>query len=135
MRCPRCCRAMLALFYTAVCEACDEPPRGEYYAGFVVWDPSRGLSEDDLPSTYVWRTAHDATIWRSLRETEDLTVRCVLSELPIPWHHAGGKAAGLVCANALFEIFPDHRFAPGPYRAFLSSPSFHAYSERVTLAA
>jgi hypothetical protein len=126
---------MLALFYTAVCEACDNPPRGNFYAGFIVWDPTRS-SHDGVPaSCYVWRTSHEAVVWRSLREVDDLTVRCVLSEHPIPWREAGGKAAGLVCADALFEIFGDHRFVPGPYRAFLAPESFHPYAERVILAA
>ena len=135
MRCPRCSRTMLCLFYSAICESCDEPPHGEFYAGFVVWDPTRCLKQGEPVTAYVWRTAHDAVVWRSLREAEDLTVRCALSELPISWHSAGGKAAGLVCADALFEIYPDHRFPPHRYRAFLSSPSFHPYAERVTLAA
>jgi hypothetical protein len=135
MRCPRCSRSMLALFYSAICESCAEPPHGAFYAGYVVWDASRSLKDGESVPSYVWRTAHEAVLWRSLREAEDLTIRCVLSEFPIPWHHAGGKAAGLVCADALFEIYPDHRFRPDRYRAFLSSPSFHAHAERVTLAA
>ncbi len=135
MRCPHCHRPTLALFYTAVCEACDSLPRGEFFTGFVVWDSSRAATASAPSVVYVWRTAHDATVWRSLREAEDLTVRCILSEAPIPWREAGGKAAGLVCADSLFEIYPDHKFPPAPYRAFLSTPTFYAYTERVFLAA
>lgn len=135
MRCPHCQRPLLALFYTTVCESCEASPRGDFYAGFIVWDPARELSLEAPRQVYVWRTAHDAVMWRSLRETEDLTVRCILSELPISWRQAGGKAAGLICADGLFEIFADHRFPPGRYRAFLAPPNFHPYAERVTLAA
>lgn len=134
MRCARCQRSMLALFYTAVCETCDVPPQGQFYAGFVVWDPTSSRGDRPTPA-YVWRTAHDAVMWRSLRETEDLTVRVVLSAHPIPWRESGGRASGLTCAEALFEIYPDHRFPPGRFRAFLAEPGFHPYAERVTLVA
>ena len=131
MRCPRCQRPMLLLFYSAVCDACESPPRGTYYRAYVVWRETRGL---EAPLDYVWRTPHDAVMWRSLQNLEDeAEVRCVLSEHPIPWRVASGLAAGLVSADRLFEIFVDHRFPPAPYRAFLAPRSFSAYSEQVQL--
>ncbi len=135
MHCPRCKRPMLALFYSTICEACDGPPRGDFFAGFVMWDPAWPINKAMPTPAYVWRTSHDAIAFRSLRESDDLTVRCVLSEFRIPWREAGGKAAGLVCGDALYEIYTDHRFPPARYRAFLAKPGFHAYAERITLAA
>jgi hypothetical protein len=75
-------------------------------------------------------------MWRSLQNLEDQAeVRCVLSEHPIPWRVASGLAAGLVSADRLFEIFSDHRFPPGPYKAFIAPRSFAAYTEQVQLTA
>lgn len=121
MRCPHCDRSMTLLFVSAICDWCDGPPRGTFYRGFVVWqDPPPG----EALSEYVFRTLHDAVVWRSIAGHEDREIVPVLSVDPIPWRVAAGKASGLVCADRLFDIFKTHRFPKGPYRAFVAPSDF-----------
>ena len=84
----------------------------------------------------MWRTTHDAVIWRSLQGLEEGEVRSVLSEQAIVWRVASGLAAGLVAADKLYDIYPDHRFPPGPHRAFLAPETLRAEAAaRVRLSA
>ncbi len=131
MLCPRCQRKMTLLFYSAVCDFCEGKPKGTFYRGYVVWRER----DVEAPLDYVWRTPHDAVMWRTLQGLEECEVRCVLSEHPITWRVASGSAAGLVSADKLFEIHCDHRFPPAPYKAVLAPPTFSAYTERVQLSA
>ncbi len=39
---------------------------------------------------------------------------------PFRWRRSGGFIEDLELADHLYEIFEDHRFEPGPHRAFLS---------------
>lgn len=132
MRCPNCCEPMLLLFISAVCERCENPPRGLFYRGYVVW---REPSGDRSHSEHVFRTAHDAAIWRSLTGLDDGEVRSVLSEQPIVWRVASGRAAGLVWADGLYDVFRNHRYERQPYRAFLAPPELVAPRECVQLNA
>lgn len=132
MLCSKCQRPMLLLFISAVCDHCDGAPKGDYYRGYVVWREGRGA----MPVLdYVWRTAHDAAIWRSLCDQEECEIRCVLAPEPIEWRVGQGKAAGLTMATRLFEIYADHRFPPLPDRAFFAPPGVHPYTEKAHLAA
>lgn len=130
MRCPDCQRPVLALFYTVVCEACTSEPRGTFHAAYVVLEEPvtrRGYL------TYVWRTRHDALRWRTIHGDENAEVRCVLSEERFQFRTASGAAMGLMVGDRLCEVYPDHRFAPGPFRAFLAPPSVEPRTERVIL--
>lgn len=130
MRCPRCHDSMVLLFYSAICDRCEGPPRGTFYRGYIVWREPEG---ERAHSEHVFRTAHDAAIWRSLAGLEDGEVRSVLSEHPIAWRVASGRAAGLVWADGLYDVYRDHRFERGVYRAFLAPPTLVAPRECVQL--
>jgi len=132
MRCPHCDRPMLALFFSTICEWCDGPPKGNFFRGYVVWrDPELG----DAISAYVFRTAHDALVWRTISGNEECEIRTVLSEDPFAWRVASGKAAGLICAQELFDVFESHRYRRAPNRAFLAPPGTRAFKDSVQLTA
>jgi hypothetical protein len=132
MRCPVCDRPMLLLLVSAVCDWCESPPKGKFYRGYVVWqEPKVG----DVVSEYVFRTAHDAIVWRSISGHEEREVRTVLSEDPIPWRVASGRASGLICAEHLFDVYPTHRYRKAPCRAFLAPPEFRPIKDAVQLNA
>jgi len=119
MRCPVCDRPMMFLLVSAVCDWCESPPKGNFFRGYVVWhEPKLG----DAVSEYVFRTAHDAIVWRSISGNDAREIRTVLTEAPIPWRVASGRASGLICADQLFDVFRSHRFRKAPYRAFLAPP-------------
>ena len=132
MRCPACDRPMLLLLISAVCDWCESPPKGKFFRGYVVWqEPSAG----EAMSEYVFRTAHDAIVWRSMSGHEEREIRTVLSEDPIPWRVASGRASGLICADQLFDVFATHRYRKGSYRAFLAPPDCRATKDCVQLTA
>jgi hypothetical protein len=132
MRCPVCDRPMLFLLFSAVCDWCESPPKGKFFRGYVVWqEPACG----EAVSEYVFRTAHDAIVWRSMSGHEEREIRTVLAEDPIPWRVASGRASGLICADQLFDVFSTHRFRKGPYRAFLAPPECRATKDCVQLTA
>ncbi len=132
MRCPVCDRQLMLLFYSAVCDWCESPPKGKFFRGYVVWqDPACG----EAVSEYVFRTAHDAIVWRTMSGHEEREIRTVLAEEPIPWRVASGRASGLICADQLFDVFTTHRFRKGPYRAFLAPPDCRATKDCVQLTA
>jgi hypothetical protein len=123
---------MLFLLFSAVCDWCDGPPKGKFFRGYVVWqEPACG----EAISEYVFRTAHDAIVWRSMSGHEEREIRTVLAEEPIPWRVASGRASGLICADQLFDVFTTHRFRKGPYRAFLAPPECRATKDCVQLTA
>jgi hypothetical protein len=132
MRCPVCDRPMLLLFVSAVCDWCDSPPKGKFFRGYVVWqEPACG----DAVSEYVFRTAHDAIVWRSMSGHEEREIRTVLSEEPIPWRVASGRASGLICADQLFDVYRTHRFRKAAYRAFLAPPDPRQTKDLVQVSA
>ncbi len=47
-------------------------------------------------------------------------IREVLAHQEIPWQVSRGSIRDLELASRLYEIYPDHRFEPKPYRAFLA---------------
>jgi hypothetical protein len=123
---------MLFLLFSAVCDWCDSPPKGKFFRGYVVWqEPSCG----DAVSEYVFRTAHDAIVWRSMSGHEEREIRSVLSEEPIPWRVASGRASGLICADQLFDVYRTHRFRKGAYRAFLAPNDLRKDKDAVQVSA
>lgn len=132
MRCPVCDRPMLLLLVSAVCDWCESPPKGKFFRGYVVWqEPACG----EAVSEYVFRTAHDAIVWRSMSGHEEREIRTVLSEEPIPWRVASGRASGLICADQLFDVYRTHRFRRGPYRAFLAPNDVRKDKDLVQISA
>jgi hypothetical protein len=106
---------MRPLFVTVVCDWCDGlVDVSAPHRGFVVW-----RNRPEGSSEYVFRTEADAARWRELQALSAYPIREVRSPSPFRWRRPSGTARGIELADHLYEIFPDHRFAPAPYRAFL----------------
>jgi hypothetical protein len=104
------------LFTSAVCDHCESPPKGRFFRGYVVY-----RADEASPFTeYLFKTGHDAVVWRSIRDIKQAEVRCVLSADPVAWQLGRGRAAGLTMTGRPFEIYADHRFPAGAERAFLA---------------
>jgi hypothetical protein len=116
---------MTLLLISYVCDRCEGAPRGSYYRGYIVWDPRRHLPRKE----YVFRDRDVAEYWRSIRQLEDSQIREVLCEHEIRWHVGRGTIKNLELADHLYEIYADHRFPPGPYRAFLAPEGYEEDSE------
>jgi hypothetical protein len=130
-RCPHCDGPLTLLFFSAVCDWCEGPPRGTFYRGYVIWqEPELG----DAISTHVFRTPHDALVYRAISGLDALEIRSVLSEQPFPWRVASGKASGLVCTDQPFDVHRTHRFRREPQRAFLAPADCPTTRERVQLS-
>jgi hypothetical protein len=109
---------MRPLFVTYACDFCDGLTKpGLLHRGFVVW---RGLHPTGAREEYVFPTRADADRYRSAARLCHYEIREVLSETQIHWHPSRGTIRGLDLADHLYTIYPDHRFEPGPYRAFLA---------------
>ena len=116
MRCPTCKRPMTALFTSYVCDWCDGLKKPKPVArGWVLWH-DEGKSGREL---YVFPTREMAEYYRRATGSEG-EVREVLSEFPIQWHSGKGTIQNLRLADRLFTVFPDYRFEPAPYRAYLA---------------
>jgi hypothetical protein len=72
---------------------------------------------------------------RSISGHEDREIRAVLSEDPIPWRVASGRASGLICAEQLFDVYATHRYRKAPFRAFLAPPEVRPIKDSVRLNA
>jgi hypothetical protein len=117
MLCSRCESPMTLLFISFVCDYCERPNFGGMYRGYVVWRHS----DDGRPHRqYVFATFEAAERWQKIRGLVDADVRDVLSREPFRWHQRRGLVKNLELADKLFEVYPDHRFKPGPNRAFLA---------------
>ena len=117
MRCSACKRQMTALFTSYVCDWCDGLRKPLPVArGWVVWRPTGDAEEREC---YVFPTPQMAEYYRSVTNVEG-EIRQVLSELPIRWSDGKGNIKNLRLAERLYTIYPDHRYEPGPYRAFLA---------------
>jgi hypothetical protein len=116
MQCPACLRPMRPIFTSYACDYCDGLIELEYDSGFIVLQGEHQLGEEPF---YVFRTRTDAALWRGARGLKHCPIVEVLSEHPILWRNATGSL-DVVIANQPFTIFPNRRFPPGPYRAFLA---------------
>ena len=119
MRCPACKRSMTALFTSYACDWCDGLKKPIPVArGWVIWRAGSSTSVEER-ECYVFPTPQMAEYYRSVTNVEG-DVRQVLSEMPIRWSDGKGNIKNLRLAERLYTIYPDHRFEPGPYRAFLA---------------
>jgi hypothetical protein len=117
MRCPACKRSMTALFTSYACDWCDGHKQPIPVArGWVIWRPDPGGEPREC---YVFPTPQMAQYYRRVTQTEG-DIREVLSEQPIPWSDGKGNIKNLRLAERLYTVFPDHRFEPGPFRAYLA---------------
>jgi hypothetical protein len=110
---------MTALFTSYVCDWCDGLKKLHPVArGWVIWRPSALVNAEER-ECYVFPTPQMAEYYRSVTNVEG-EIRQVLSEQPIRWSDGKGNIKNLRLAERLYTIYPDHRFEPGPYRAFLA---------------
>jgi hypothetical protein len=114
---------MTALFTSYACDWCDGLKQPVPVArGWVVWrevDPAEGDLSVEGRQCYVFPTPQMADHYRTVANATG-DIREVLSEHPIRWTDGKGTIANLRLADRLYTIYPDHRFEPGPYRAFLA---------------
>lgn len=116
--CPDCGRAMTLLFVNYVCDYCDgkdgsEPTTG--HRGWIVWK----TSNDPGRKEYVFKTRADAERWRSIRQLEGFDVVRIVTKDPIPWQISRGSIRDLELASRLYEIYPNHKYAEGQYKAHI----------------
>jgi hypothetical protein len=83
--CKTCGGKMTALFYTVVCDLCENPATGWLYHGYIVWM----LNPDELwvvQEHPIFRYEDEAQIWRGRQYNPDiLEVRHVLSYKKLIW--------------------------------------------------
>lgn len=118
MRCPVCTREMLALFTSYVCDHCDGVTELSYHHGFIVFS---GDHLFDGRPVYVFRTRADAEVWRKANSLQHCPIQRVLSENEFVWRPSKGSVKGIELAERPYRLFRDHRFAPGPHRAFVAA--------------
>jgi hypothetical protein len=108
---------MTLLLVSYVCDYCDGLAEDtDYHRGYIVWRGPGSVPGQE----YVFRTPEHAERWRIIKGLHDSEVREVLCEYEFHWQESRGTVKGLELADRLFEIYPDHRFEPKPYRAFLA---------------
>jgi hypothetical protein len=116
-RCPACKRHMTALFTSYVCDWCDGLKKPLPVArGWVVWRTVAEMAEREC---YVFPTPQMAEYYRSVTHVEG-EIRQVLSELPIRWSDGKGNIKNLRLAERLYTVYPDHKYEPGAFRAYLA---------------
>ncbi|HET9955837.1 MAG TPA: hypothetical protein VFQ61_15105 [Polyangiaceae bacterium] len=108
---------MVPLFFSCVCDYCENPRFDGFFRGYVVWRGRAGESD------YVFPTREYAERFQRARGLYQNEIRLVLSRDPFHFRKSTGTLKDLEFADRLFEIYPDHRFQPGPGRAFLSPAS------------
>jgi hypothetical protein len=108
---------MRPLFVSYVCDWCDglcEPCIVD--RGWVLWSPEL---EAEGTMAYLFRTREMAEYYRSATGVDGIP-RQVVTETAITWTRGRGKVPNLELADRQYSVYPDFRFEPGPYRAFLA---------------
>ena len=136
--CEHCKRVKNFLLYSSYCANCENPAKGRFYRGWVLWSPDHDwlMDEGQRVMDYVWYTSDDAHAYNRARgePKPEISLRSVLSTHPFNWKYGSGYANGLMMAAQLVTLHRDHRFAPAPYEAFLAPISAKiGWSEVVTL--
>lgn len=114
MLCECCGSPMLELFFSCVCEFCENPDFYGFAHGFVVWRGRAGESE------YVFPSRQHAERYQRAAKLMEFPIRRVLSREPFHFQKSSGTITDLEFADQLYEIFADHRFRWGKGRAFLA---------------
>jgi hypothetical protein len=105
---------MLELFFSCVCEFCENPCFDGFHSGFVIWRGRSGGKE------YVFPTRRDAEHYQGVSDLLEFPIRSVLCREPFRFQKSRGSIADLELADQLYEVFPDHRFRWSRGRAFLA---------------
>lgn len=117
MECGTCGNPMVPLFLTCVCDYCENPAKGDYHRGYIVY---RGFLGPGFPH-YVFSNHQSAERWqRGQGQQNSGEIREILSSEPFRWRPSRGTLQDIEFADHLFEIFPDHRYRVAPHRAFLA---------------
>jgi hypothetical protein len=108
---------MRPLFTSYACDWCDGLSQPVAVArGWVLWRPGDEAQAREL---YVFPSREMADYYR--RETgAEGTPRQILCETPIRWTRGRGRVKNLELADKLYTVYPDCRFEPGPYRAYVA---------------
>lgn len=117
MQCPTCKRSMTLLFTSAVCDWCDGLKKPEVVdRGWVVVPYLVGPEGMEL---YVFPSPEMAMYFQRAQKLGG-QVRKVLSEQRIRWRDGTGTLPNLRVADRRYTVYPDFKFEPGPYRAYLA---------------
>jgi hypothetical protein len=114
---------MTQLFLTQACDHCDYGvDRACVHRGYLIRgdvDPAEDAEDGVLATAYVFRTTLDAERWRTAAGRENWPIYEALSLTPYRWILSRGTLRDVALADAMFEIFADHRFEALPNRAWL----------------
>ncbi len=116
MLCPDCQRPMTALFFSCVCDFCDGVlDETAFDIGYIV------LHARSMPAQhYVFPSVEHAERWRSENGLAEAPIREVRAPIRFNWRVSTGTLKDLITADKLVTIYPNHRFAPEPNRAYLA---------------
>jgi hypothetical protein len=107
---------MIALFFSCVCDFCDGVlDDSEHDTGFIVWHGRATPAQH-----YVFPSLDHAERWRTMNGLGDAPIREVRAPVRFTWRVSTGTLKDLVTADKLVTIYPNHRFAPEPHRAYLT---------------
>lgn len=119
MKCPQCERPMTPLFYSCVCDFCDGlVDEDSFEEGFVVLRKGRALPSEE----YVFQSRRHAETWREETGLGEAPIVSVRAPVRFRWRRSTGSIRGLVIADQLVTIYPDHRFPPRPNCAYVAEP-------------
>ena len=110
---------MTPLFYSFVCDFCDGVIDEEgFEEGFVVLRGERALPSEE----YVFQSRGHAEAWRHETGLGDAPIVSVRAPMKLRWRRSTGTLRGLVIADRLVTIYPDHRFPHRPNCAYVAEP-------------
>lgn len=108
---------MRPMLVSSVCDHCDGLADALDFRGFVVLRRDRTLPCEE----YVFATRADAERWRELNGLFEADIKEVRGAHPFRWQPSRGTVRGIILADRLFEIFPDHKHEDRPNRAYLAA--------------
>jgi hypothetical protein len=104
---------MTALFYSLECRFCNNDLKGYYYVGYIV---VRAGDNFPISSMYVHQGLNDVKKWQELGIQG--SVKAVLSQSPFTWTLS--PLLAITVADSLYTVYADHKYEPGPQKAFLA---------------
>ena len=120
MECPDCRRTMSLGFSEYVCEWCTSKLEElRFHEGYVAMDDARLFTPH-----YVFLMQEEARQWAHAEGMDERKVVKVLSPNRFRWMKSRGKIPGLVIADRLYCIAPDHRFDPVESQVIIAPPGY-----------
>jgi hypothetical protein len=108
---------MRPLFISYACDHCDGLVDSFDFRGFICLRKTRTLPCEE----YIFATRADAERWRELNGLFEAEIKEVRGDKPFRWQPSRGTIRGIIIADRLFEVFPDHKFESRPNRCFIAS--------------